>query len=234
MDDLERLRVEYTDREIRLFGRDRYSLFQPAYLFMVQQRQRNTLSLLRDIGFSNLKDKTVLELGCGRGGILLEYLTYGANPHTLHGCDLLRERILDAHFVFPQIPFLCADGQYLPYKSRTFDFVLQYTVFSSILSNSIRSNLASEMCRVLKPGGTIIWYDFWCNPTNPQTRGIRPKEIRNLFPNCQYRLRRITLAPPFARQLAQISWTLCVILERIKVLNTHYLAAIQPKLLIKL
>ena len=45
-----------------------------------------------------------------------------------------------------------------------------------------RLAMAEEMVRVLrKPDGLIVWYDFWLNPTNKQTRGIRPTEIKKLF-----------------------------------------------------
>jgi hypothetical protein len=47
-----------------------------------------------------------------------------------------------------------------------------------------------------------------------------------LFPNCHHEFHRITLAPPLARKLAGISWGLCVFLESLKFLNSHYLAAI--------
>ena len=107
---------------------------------------------------------------------------------------------------------------------------MQYTVFSSVLDDSVKANLALEMLRVLRPDGMIIWYDFWLNPTNPQTRGIRPAEIRRLFPNCRYEFRRITLAPPIAHALAGRSWLLCYLLEKLWIFNTHYLAGIRPKL----
>ncbi|MFM8320013.1 MAG: hypothetical protein ACKOC5_03775 [Chloroflexota bacterium] len=38
MDDLDRLRKEYADREKRFAGDDRYSLFNTANLFLIQQR----------------------------------------------------------------------------------------------------------------------------------------------------------------------------------------------------
>jgi len=55
------------------------------------------------------------------------------------------------------------------------------TAISSILDPEIRRNICADMQRVLrspdpasgKPGGMILWYDFWLNPTNPQTRGVR-------------------------------------------------------------
>lgn len=226
--DLDRLRDEYADRSRRLSTSDIYSVFNTSYLYAVQQRQRDTLNLLQRHEFNPLDGSVILELGCGCGGVLLEYLTYGADPKNLHGCDLLLDRLYKAQAKLPHLPLSCADGQAIPYPTDTFDFVLQYTVFSSILDNVIKSNLAQEILRVLQPNGTLLWYDFWLNPSNPQTRGIRRKEIRTLFPNCTYDFRRITLAPPLARRLAPISWLLSAFLEKLTIFNTHYLVAIRP------
>jgi hypothetical protein len=74
----------------------------------------------------------------------------------------------------------------------------------------------------------ILWYDFWLNPTNPQTEGIRPSEIRTLFPGCDFEFRRITLAPPLARRLVPVSWVVAFLLEKLRVFNSHYLVAIRP------
>ena len=228
--DLIRLRSEYAERERRLAGSDLYSPFNLANLFILQQRQRALLGLLRQCGVDSLEERRILELGCGRGGVLLEHLGYGAAPGRLHGTDLLADRLRDAHVRLPHLPLTCADGQNLPYRTGAFDLVLQYTVFSSILDDGIKANLAREMLRVLrKPGGLIVWYDFWLNPTNRQTRGIRPAEIRRLFPGCRFVFHRITLAPPIARRVVPISWTLALLLEKPKALNTHYLVAIRPE-----
>jgi ubiquinone/menaquinone biosynthesis C-methylase UbiE len=141
---------------------------------------------------------------------------------------LLPDRISKAKARLPHLPLSCADGQAIPYPTDTFDLVMQYTVFSSILDNVIKSNMAQEMLRVLKPHGMILWYDLWLNPTNPQTKGIRPKEIRSLFPNCEFDFRKITLAPPIARHLVPISWLMSAFLEKLTIFNTHYLVAIRP------
>ncbi|MFM8320014.1 MAG: class I SAM-dependent methyltransferase [Chloroflexota bacterium] len=170
----------------------------------------------------------ILEVGAGAGGVLLEYMVYGARPENLYGCDLLPGRVSQAQALLPHSHQACADGQRLPYCSDGFDLALQYTAFSSVLSQPVKANIAAEMLRVLKPGGWVLWYDFWLNPTNPHTQGIRKTEIRALFPNCRYVFRRVTLAPPLARQLAPLSWGLAYLLEKVKLLNTHYLAAVQP------
>jgi hypothetical protein len=78
---------------------------------------------------------------------------------------------------------------------------------------------------------------FRSNPTNPQTRGIRPAEtcpersrrIIRLFPNCRYEFHKITLAPPIARRIVPISWMLALFLESLKIFNSHYLVAIRPR-----
>jgi SAM-dependent methyltransferase len=228
-DDLDRLRTEYAAREERLAGSDIYSPFNPASLFMVQQRQRAELSLLRRYGFNRLENRRILEVGCGRGRVLQNYTVYGAKPENLHGTDLLLDRLQDAHELLPRISLSCTDGRRLPYADESFDLILQYTVFSSILDDSIKRKLATEMIRILrKRVGMILWYDFWLNPTNKQTRGIRRAEIEHLFPGCRFEFLRITLAPPISRALVPVSLFLADLIERLKLLNSHYLVAIRP------
>lgn len=161
--------------------------------------------------------------------MLLETLSFGAAAANLHGAELLFERVQMAHHTLGNLPLTNADGQNLPYAAHSFDLTMQFTVFSSVLDDGVKRNIAQEMLRVTRPGGMILWYDFWLNPANPQTRGIRPGEIPRLFPNCAIKLHKITLAPPIARKLAPISWGLCLFLENLKIFNTHYLAVIRAK-----
>ncbi|GAB1472141.1 class I SAM-dependent methyltransferase [Chloroflexota bacterium] len=236
LDDIARLRNEYERRKQRFAQSDLYSLFNVANLFIVQGRQRQVLAALKKNGFTDLSNLRILEMGCGGGGVLTEYLGFGASPENLIGVDLLFDRLLHARHILPGSGFANADGQSLPHPSGTFDLVLQYTAISSILDPQIRRNICAELLRVLrspdpasgKPGGLLLWYDFWLNPTNPQTRGVRPQEIRELFPGCNFEFHRVTLAPPLARRLVPLSWGLALFLERLKIFNSHYLAAIRP------
>jgi SAM-dependent methyltransferase len=226
--DLDRLRAEYAERDSRADTRRKYLPLEMANLFALQGRQREVLKVLHRQGFDSIARQEILELGCGRGGVLLEYLGYGAAPERLHGTDLLSARVQDARRLLPNVSITCADGQRLPYKSGSFDLVLQYTVLSSVLDFEVKANLAREMLRVLRvPRGRILWYDFWLNPINPQTHGIRLAEVRKLFPACHLDVRKITLAPPIARRLVPFSWLLSSLLESIKVFNTHYLIVIR-------
>lgn len=227
-DELRHMRRTYGRREVALSGRDTYSLTNKAYLYTIQQRQRAVLHLLQAEGLMPLMDKRILEVGSGTGGVLLELLTYGASPERLHGTDLLAERVAVARRLLPHVALTSSDGRHLPYPERSFDLLLQFTMFSSITDEAICYTVAKEMLRVVKPGGAILWYDFWTNPMNRATRGIRASDICNFFPNCRYTFKRVTLAPPLARLFVPLSWVSAEVLEKLRFLNTHYLVAIRP------
>jgi ubiquinone/menaquinone biosynthesis C-methylase UbiE len=226
LDDITRLREEYEDRKRRFANSDVYSWFNAANLFNIHQRQRWLLATLKSHNFTNISKFQILEMGCGSGGVLTEFLSFGASPQNLFGIDLLADRLSHAKKWLSTSHFSNADGQDLPFPSQSFDLIMQFTALSSILDSSVRQKICSDMLRVLKPSGLILWYDFWLNPTNSQTHGIRPAEIRRLFSGCRFDFQRITLAPPIARRLVPVSWLFCAFLEKLKIFNTHYLVAI--------
>lgn len=227
--DLERMIDEYLRREHDPHASDLTSLFNPAYLFTIQQRQTALLRALLQAGVKQMSNKRILEIGCGSGRVLLEYLAAGAQQHNLFGIDILQKPLFAAQKRLPNTSFACCNGEYLPFPTGHFDLVLQYTAFTSILVDAVKNNMAKEALRVLKPQGIIVWYDFWTNPTNKQTRGIRAAEIRNLFPNCEYRIQKITLAPPITRRLVPRFTLVAYILEALSIFNSHQLAIIRQK-----
>ncbi len=229
MDELNRIRAEYARREQDARFHDRYSRFNQADIFLLQERERELLRLLDRFGSKNIYDLQVLDIGCGSGHQLARFVSYGVNPQNLFGIDLLLERLLAAKSRFANLHFVGGHAAELPYPDNVFDLLLQFTVFTSILQEEMRRSIAKEMVRVLKPGGLILWYDYRLNPVNPQTRGIERKEIANLFPNCDYFFRRITLAPPIARRVAPRSWLACALLSQLSFLKTHYLAVIRTR-----
>lgn len=229
----DRIRAEYADRDRRLPS-DRYSLIHAHNLFASQQKNRLMLKMLRQECMFPLEGRIVLDVGCGDGYHLLEFASWGVNRADLAGIDLIASKVERARArigstgagdVGPDLHV--GDAAHLPWPSATFDIVHQGTVFTSVLDPSMRSAIAHEMLRVLKPNGIIIWYDFlFDNPWNPHVKGVRAHQIRALFAGCAVRLKRVTLAPPIARRSVPVSWIGSLMLEKLQVLNTHYLGVI--------
>ena len=228
MDELDRIRAEYARRaqDPRLAGL--YSLFRPDALFAIQTRERAALRLLGQAGFSPLDRFDLLEVGCGEGGVLLDVVRWGADPARLHGCDLLPDHLACARRRLPAtVRLATADGGALPYPSASFDLILQFTVFTSVLDEGLRQRMAREMWRVLRPGGAVLWYDFRFQGSNPAVRAIHPREVRELFPGAEFTAYRLTLAPPITRRIARWSWFACEMLVRIPWLRTHDLILVR-------
>jgi ubiquinone/menaquinone biosynthesis C-methylase UbiE len=206
-----------------------YSCFNPAHLFMVQERERRLLRLLAREGCLPFGAKNILEIGCGTGGLLREFVKWGARPENVTGIDLLPDRVYEAAHLCPKAMRIeHGNAVHLNYPNAYFDLVVQSTVFTSVLDGQMKRQMASEMRRVLKPDGFILWYDYHMNnPRNPDVRAVKRAEIHKLFPGCQIELKRITLAPPIARRVAPYSWLLCYIMERIPLLCTHYIGVIR-------
>src|SRR4029077_3549569 len=193
----------------------------------VQQRERVLLRELQRAGIRDFGPLKVLDVGCGSGGELLRFGIRGVEASNLYGIDLLPDRIAAARRRNPLWHLSVANAATLPWSDRSFDLVSQFTTFSSILSRDVRASSATEIIRVLRPGGYLLWYDFWLNPTNKGTHGIGPAEVRELFPGFVGRLARVTLAPPISRLVAPHSWSLAVFLGQIPFLRSHYLGVLR-------
>jgi ubiquinone/menaquinone biosynthesis C-methylase UbiE len=206
-----------------------YSWFSPGNLFMAQERERQMLTLLKRHGFGTLKTTEILEVGCGDGYWLREFIKWGARPENIIGIDLLPGLVAEAKRLCPSaVQIRCDSAAKLAFPDAAFDLVLQSTVFTSILDSDMKQRVASEMIRVVKKDGLIVWYDYHVNnPWNPDVRGVKRREIDRLFPGCRIKLQRTTLAPPLVRLLAPYSWMVSYLLAKCPFLCTHYLGLIQ-------
>jgi SAM-dependent methyltransferase len=205
---------------------DRYSLLQPDVWQTVQERQRALIGLLRSAGWHDLAGRRAVEVGCGAGGNLLEFLRLGFQPQHLTGLELLPERHAQARAVLPSdLTLHLGDALAAPIAPASVDLVFQATVFSSLLDDAFQQRLAEAMWRWVKPGGAVLWYDFAVNnPRNPDVRGVPLRRVRALFPEAQITWRRVTLAPPLARPLCRLHPALYTVANAVPWLRTHRLA----------
>jgi SAM-dependent methyltransferase len=216
-------------RRDRLHPRNYYSLRQPGHLYLTHVRERLLLRALREAGIGDLSDLQLLDVGCGAGEWLLRFETYGARLENLVGVELQRPFLREARARSDRLRVVQADGARLPFGPASFDLVHQATMMTLVPEAGLRRQIAAEMLRVLKPEGSILWFDMrYSNPRNPDMRGIGRRELGRLFPGCRMRLRSASLLPTVARRLAPWSFLACSLLELLPPLRIHYLGTIQP------
>jgi SAM-dependent methyltransferase len=207
----------------------RYNLLNPAVWQMVHERQRALLRLLHSLGWQDLSQKCLLEVGCGNGSNLLEMLRFGFDPRNLQGVELLEDRYAEARRMLPtELQLNLGDACEAKIQPGSQDIVLQSTVFSSLLDDVFQQRLADAMWRWVKPGGGVLWYDFTINnPHNADVRGVPLQRVRSLFPEGRVQAQRVTLAPPAARQIVRVHPSLYHLLNAVPLLRTHVLAWIE-------
>jgi SAM-dependent methyltransferase len=214
------------ERYARRHVGDRYNPLRPEVLHARQERERALAALLTQHVPRPLAELDVLEVGCGGGDNLLELIRLGCDPARLFGNELLPERAAAARLRLPAaVAVHEGDALQMPLPDASFDIVLQYTVFSSILDDAFQARLAARMWQWLRPGGAVIWYDFTVdNPRNADVRGMPLARVRALFPQGRVDARRITLAPPIARRVARLHPKACNLFNTLPLLRTHSLA----------
>lgn len=169
----------------------------------------------------------ILEVGCGAGGVLSELRAVSPRGAWLTGVDLLPDRLVDAA-TSGAGPVLMADGTALPFGTNSFDVIAVFTMFSSVLDQAVRRQIAMEICRVLRPDGWVLWYDMrWPSPTNRSVRPLTRKGVGRLFPGGSVEVSSLTLAPPLARRLGRRDERLYPLLRRVPFLRSHLIGAIR-------
>ncbi len=150
-------------------------------------------SLMRRIGRLDLEGMKILDVGCGTGRLLRLFVDMTSLPDKLYGVDIREEALAHARKVsHPDIHYTLSDGHTLPFQDAEFDLVTQFVVFSSIGLDTLRRRLASEMVRVLKPGGYVFWWDM---PVTVLAAGRERLNLDDLFPGLPRTEIRVGMMP---------------------------------------
>jgi ubiquinone/menaquinone biosynthesis C-methylase UbiE len=203
--------------------KEKFGYFNPGDLFSVKDREWKLLKLMKNLGINkNPQNYRVLDLGCGNATNLANFVNYGFSPGNLFGLDIRKEDVIDASKYHKHLNLLVADGKRLPFPDESFNIILTFTLFATILDEGVREKVAIEIMRILKKGGIVLWYDMRVdNPLNPYVKKVTLKEIKKLFPKTSIKLKSITLNPFITRKLVSFSHTLTTVLNTIPVLHTH-------------
>jgi len=150
--------------------------------------------------YSDFQNLQFLEIGAGVGGNISTIHDLGIGWSNITVNEMLPDRLEKLRKNFPDISVVEGDAS-LFRSNAQFDIILQSLVFTSVLSNEDRMTIANNMWAMLKPGGSVLWYDFsFNNPSNSQVRKVDMKELKALFPAAKSMVtRRATLAPPVGR-----------------------------------
>lgn len=189
----------------------------------VKHRDLALANALRRAELGNIESLRGLEIGCGSGGNLLFLLRLGFRPEHLTGNDIMGERIGQARRRLPPtVRLLTGNADRLDLESGSIQVVLQSLVFSSIMDGETTARVRDEIWRVLAPGGGLLWYDLrFGNPGNPNVRGIRLREIRQLFPQAKVTAWSTTLAPPLSRAVCRLAGPLYEVFNLLPFLRSH-------------
>lgn len=196
---------------------------QSDYITNSQEEIRIQIDSFLSGYFKDRGSLTLLEIGAGSGGNAYMFQKLGLSLENISFNELLPQRIEMIKQNFPVNRLYPGDAIQIDFDQQ-FDIVFQSTVFTSILDNQARQDLAKKMWDLLKPGGIILWYDFiYNNPGNPDVRKVSVSEVEQLFENAiKMEVAKVTLAPPIGRKVGKFYK-----LFNFKFLRSHILAVFQ-------
>ncbi len=207
---------------------DKYRTSHPGNLRSDLERERVWVSLLVRHGMLPLDGKRILDVGCGEGKLLMRFHYFGALLPDMVGIDIIPRNIENGQKRCPGVDLRVGDAAKMDFPDDSFDLVMTSMAFSSMPTDTMRQDAAREMMRVVRPGGGILWYDFFMNPKNPEVTPLPLGVVRDLFSGCSVDGRRLTLAPPISRAVARRSWLGAEVLATIPFLRSHWAAFIRP------
>jgi SAM-dependent methyltransferase len=123
--------------------------------------------------------RSVLEIGCGYGGMLAYVADKGAK--TAAGIDVDPERVnLGRRRLGDRAELRVADASALPYPDSSFDIIICDSMLEHV--HDLHATL-SEVHRTLRPGGTFyaIWGNSWLSPNGPHHLKILPLPWRTFY-----------------------------------------------------
>lgn len=191
MDELERIRQRYAERDAAGSLTGFWSLRNPVALHLAQERERAVLRLLSEAGVE-LTGRRLLDIGCGLGVEFASYLRWGAEAGQLFGVDLLHARLRAARGRSNAL-LAQASAARLPFAGAAFDLVCLNVVLSSIVDDQLRREAGREALRVLRPGGLVLWYDIArARGCDAHLRPVPRAEVEGLLPGLQWRWQRLS------------------------------------------
>ena len=184
---------------------DKGDLYNSVYALKADLEKSKKLKVILAEFLEIDAQTTILEIGAGQGGNIPMLTQLGFYRKAIFVNELLPERASAVRAAYPEVEVYEGNALEVDF-GRQFDVVFQSTVFTSVLNEKDRKDLAGKMWGLLKPGGIIVWYDFiYNNPNNAHVRKVGRHEVRTLFSSAKRsKIQKVTLAPPIGRRVGKL------------------------------
>ncbi len=124
--------------------------------------------------YPKIKDKIVLDLGCGTGKFMQKFYK---DAKKYYGLDLSKEQINTAKekVKSSNVEFICCSAENIPLPNNSVDIIISTWVLGTILEVNRRKQVLDEMKRIIKKNGSIYLVE--------NDIGGEFEEIRNRYPD---------------------------------------------------
>lgn len=201
-------------------GANRNDLLSNAdVVFQTLAADRANIAALRRLDVDRSSAR-VLDVGCGSGSSLLQFLRLGFNPGNLHGIDTSEERILQGRTLLPTLDFRVESADRLPFEDESFDIVFESTTLGTLESAQLLSSIAHEMLRVTKKNGHVMLTDWRYSRRGSGVKtAMNRTRIADLFDvggsTVVVAREAGALVPPIGRRLSRLAPSLYFLLQAI-------------------
>ena len=152
-----------------------------AHEYLMRERQLLTEAAARTLRGTPMDTIRVCDVGCGAGADLAHWRSLGAAEANLAGTELSEDRLVAAKRRLPDTDLRHVSSFDLPFADGSFDLTSASLVLSTITDDEWRTHLFAEMCRITRPGGLVVMYDFRIRkPTNPNVVAMNARRVTQL------------------------------------------------------
>jgi SAM-dependent methyltransferase len=163
--DIERIKTLYEgtgEARAPFWSPDTWGPLIPEIQFGEGQFRDLLIEALREHGLEigDMAGLSVIELGCGWGRNLHQFLELGIPARNIAGFDLIEHFIAFGRSQNPALNIAVGDATQTDFDDSAFDIVLLHTVLSAITVRDLQAKLLREARRLVKAGGLVIVFDI--------------------------------------------------------------------------